>query len=87
MRVLKPGDLEQTRWSQECSCTGKGNGRPGCGALLLVEQGDLFKTTSQARDETTTYITFSCPECGTLTDIVGVPDYIQASLPTRHPVR
>lgn len=66
MKVIKPGS--QLSWSIEATCTGAGNGRPGCGALLLVEEGDLFRTESNALHETTTYITFRCP-CGRATDL------------------
>jgi hypothetical protein len=72
VKVLTPG-TGQRGWSKKCTCTGGGNGGGGCGASLLVEQGDLFQTTSNARDETTYYITFKCPECSVLTDIEGAP--------------
>jgi hypothetical protein len=49
-------------WSKKIECTGNGNGYFGCGAILLVEGSDLFKTTN-------TDITFKCPECGNLTDL------------------
>lgn len=68
MKVLEKG-RPQKGWATEKVCTGEGNGGVGCGAKLLVEQEDLFKTHSHVRDETTTYITFKCPECGVLTDI------------------
>jgi len=58
MKVIKPG-RPQRGWSKECKCSGKGNGGGGCGAVLLVEQGDLFQTQSNARDETTYYVTLS----------------------------
>jgi|SaaInlStandDraft_4_1057021.scaffolds.fasta_scaffold00302_17 hypothetical protein len=68
MKVLEAG-RKQKGWSHEFRCTGDGNDGGGCGALLLVEQGDLFTTASHARDETTTYKTFRCSECGVNTDI------------------
>jgi len=68
MKVLKKG-TGQKGWAKEFVCTGSGNGNGGCGAKLLVEIADIFKTESHARDETTIYLTFKCPECGTLTDI------------------
>jgi hypothetical protein len=67
MKVIKPGRT-QTGWSMRKKCTGGGNGEGGCGALLLVEQADVFRTESHARDETTRYATFECPCCGVLTD-------------------
>jgi len=75
MKVLKKG-RQQKGWATEVICSGQGNGGGGCGAVLLVEQGDLFHTASHARDETTVYTTFRCCECGVLTDIKvppGVP--------------
>lgn len=68
MKVLEKG-REQKGWSCEHRCTGRGNGGGGCEALLLVEQPDLFHTSSSARDEVTDYVTFECSECGVWTDL------------------
>lgn len=68
MKVLKKG-RKQKGWSKEYNCTGKGNGNGGCGAKLLVEQADLFITSSHCRDETDNFVTFKCMSCGVLTDI------------------
>jgi len=68
MKVLEKG-REQRGWAAEYHCTGKGNGDGGCNAKLLVEEGDLFLTESHARDETSRYLTFCCPDCKVLTDI------------------
>jgi hypothetical protein len=68
MKVIKPGS-GQKGWSSEATCTGAGNGNGGCGAVLLVEQPDLFCTSSSCRDETDYFTTFKCSECGVLTDI------------------
>jgi len=62
MKVLQKG-TGQKGWARKMRCTGRGNRGCGCGAILLVEFADLFKTFSSARDETTTYITFKCCEC------------------------
>jgi len=67
MKVLEPG-REQKGWAVQKRCTGDGNGGGGCGALLLVEQADIFLTESHARDETTRYVSFKCPACGVTTD-------------------
>lgn len=72
MKVIKKG-REQKGWAKEYECTGAGNGKGGCGAILLVEQPDLFQTSSSARDETDYYVTFKCSECGVLTDIQDYP--------------
>lgn len=82
MKVIEKGS-GQEGWSTRASCTGSGNGLGGCGAKLLVEQSDLYVTTSHARDETTTYATFRCCECGVETDIKGVPKNITGALPKR----
>lgn len=93
MKVLKHGK-QDGGWSKECHCTGAGNGNTGCGAKLLVELNDVFRTESHARDETTTYITFRCPECGTMTDLAdnetrrsGVPQGVwdKAKTGVHHP--
>lgn len=68
MKILKPG-RKQKGWAIECKCTGAGNDGGGCGALLLVEQKDLFLTESHARDETDTFVTFKCAACKVLTDL------------------
>jgi hypothetical protein len=81
MEVLEKGDGRKG-WTQDLKCTGKGNARPGCGALLRVLESDLFKTTSHARDETTTHVTFRCSECENLTDIKSLAHNIVAGLPT-----
>jgi len=72
MKVLKEG-REQSGWSTEATCTGAGNGDGGCGAVLLVEAGDVYETTSWARDEQTSYATFCCMACGVETDLTPKP--------------
>lgn len=68
MKVLKPG-RPQKGWAKEFTCTGAGNGGGGCGAVLLVEFGDLYKTFSSCMGESETHITFSCGACGVENDI------------------
>ena len=68
MKVVKEG-RPQEGWAEEYECTGEGNDGGGCGAVLLVEEGDLSCLYSHARDETTAYLTFSCCQCGVKTDI------------------
>lgn len=86
MKILKKG-RGQVGWTTKAKCTGAGNGNGGCGAHLLVEQGDLFKSYSHARDEMTIYVTFRCIECGVMTDLAdnegnraGVPGYVWNSV-------
>jgi len=51
-------------------CTGKGNGRVGCKALLRLDRADLryFEGTDYPfyRPDA---VMFRCPDCGTCTDI------------------
>lgn len=69
MKVLKKG-RPQKGWAKKSKCTGAGNGNGGCGAKLLIEEGDLFFTYSHHYDGSSeTYITFKCPECTIKTDI------------------
>ena len=72
MKVLKKG-RPQRGWAKEYECTGDGNGSGGCGAMLLVEQDDVFETASSCLSETDYYSTFKCPECGCWTDIPRPP--------------
>lgn len=72
MKVIKKG-RPQKGWAQECKCTGAGNGGGGCGAMLLVEIGDVFETQRNCMHETDYFTTFRCPECQVLTDISDVP--------------
>lgn len=82
MKVLEPGRA-QVGWSIVTSCTGQGNGGGGCTAKLLVEQPDLYITYTNARDETTSYVTFECAACGVETDLKDVPFAIQEKLPAK----
>lgn len=76
MKVLKPG-REQQGWSVESMCTGNGNGGGGCGALLLVEEDDIYITQSGHYDGSTdTYSTFRCAACRVETDIEDVPSHV-----------
>lgn len=76
MKVLEKG-RKQRGWATEAVCTGKGNGNGGCGARLLVEQGDLFWTSSSHYDGSTdSYVTFECLECGVQTDLDDVPSSV-----------
>ena len=73
MKVIKPGRPQQG-WAKEFECTGIGNQGGGCGAILLVEQDDLFSTASSSYDGSTErFVTFECPGCGVLTDILDTP--------------
>jgi hypothetical protein len=68
MKILKPG-REQKDWAKELTCTGYGNNGGGCGALLLVEEPDLYLTERHSFDESDYFVTFKCCGCGTETDL------------------
>ncbi len=72
MKLIKPGDGRKEPWQKELTCTGAGNGEHGCGAVLLVEQADLFKTgggQDRSGADMDVFITFECSECHALTDL------------------
>ena len=68
MKLIQKG-TSQKGWSKKLICTGKGNGKGGCQAKLLVEQPDVFTTYSRSYDGSMdTNYTFECSECGSWTD-------------------
>lgn len=69
MKILEKGKP----WQMEVICSGQGNNNHGCGAKLLIEKEDLYRTTSYCRDESTDYITFRCPVCNCETDVYDIP--------------
>lgn len=68
MKVIEKG-RPQIGWAKDYTCTGDGNNGGGCGAKLLVEFGDLFRTYHSSCGERETCLSFKCSECGVLTDI------------------
>lgn len=75
MKVLRPGRV-QKGWATEAKCTGGGNQGGGCGALLLVEETDVFVTVTGGNyggDTPESCATFKCPSCGVLTDLKNFP--------------
>jgi hypothetical protein len=77
VKIIKPGQREQKGWAKRFTCSGKGNGGGGCGAVLLVEEGDLYHTYSHHYDGSSeTYTTFRCPQCRVQTD-VQVPSSVR----------
>jgi hypothetical protein len=68
MKVIKKGRT-QKGWAKEFECTGAGHGGGGCGAILLVEEADIFQTSSVLWREEIKFNTFKCVECGVLTEI------------------
>lgn len=76
MKILE----KKEAWGLKCLCTGDGNGGGGCGSLLLVEENDIYMTSSSSYDGSTDYYyTFKCPVCNCQTDIkeCDVPRRIQ----------
>lgn len=68
MKVLKKGRPQKGR-AKEFVCSGSGYGGGGCGATLLVEEGDLKSLVAGCFDEFSTYYWFECPECGSKTEV------------------
>lgn len=76
MKIIKKG-RPQKSWAKQYMCTGNGNGNGGCGAVLLVEEGDLYHTSSSHYDGSTErYTTFRCPACRVQTDVADVPSSV-----------
>ena len=82
MKTVKNG-RKQAGWAEKFRCTGDGNGGGGCGAVLLVSQADLYKTSCQSYGDTSPeyFNTFCCPECGVETD-VEVPVDVYSKRPS-----
>jgi hypothetical protein len=73
MKVIKKG-RPQRGWAKQITCTGKGHGRGGCGAVLLIEESDLFYgerwIMGREHDD---WVYFVCSECGVSSDVNGYP--------------
>jgi len=87
MKIIKQG--EKKAWGIELVCTGAGNDRSGgtCGATLMVEENDIFRTSSGSYDGSSEYYyTFECPVCKSWTDIkdINLPSWIRDSANKRH---
>jgi hypothetical protein len=79
MKVIEKGDGRKG-WAKEFRCTGAGNGNGGCGALLLVEQNDLYITRHfDYGGGESVHVTFRCPLCYNETD-VEIPNNIKRKL-------
>ena len=65
MKVLKKG-TQSPDFSVEVTCKGNRISNSGCGALLLVEQADIYLAEygSGMDDYTEVLYVFTCPECG-----------------------
>lgn len=72
MRVLATGDNNPNIWKMEVSCTGEGweQLNTPCGALLEVNQADIFKRAhTDLSGDTEVYYGVICPICGCFTEI------------------
>ena len=71
MKIVEKKELkEKTKWNIGWKCTGNGNGGGGCMSKLLVNEDDIFITSSEHYwGEEDFYFTFVCPVCGEKTDI------------------
>ena len=83
MEVLRKGRPQRGN-SKKYTCTGAGNGRGGCGAVLLVSEYDMNRTVStDYGGGTDYYATFCCPECGVETDVSPWPSFdLKGTRPT-----
>ena len=79
MKVLQKGS-GQKGWAGTFACTGEGHEGGGCGAVLLVEEGDLTALASHDMlgDRYGECVRFRCAECGVATDLA--PPKIPKSL-------
>ncbi len=83
MKVIKKG-RERAGWSRELTCTGAGNGKGGCGAVLLVSEYDIYRTVIEDHSgDKEFFCTFFCPECGVETDVDVPPNRAKGKGPTR----
>ena len=69
MKIIKKG-RPQKGWAKQFECTGRGNGDGGCGAILLVEQADLYYVTRSCYDEAERVVSFQCCLCDVETDLL-----------------
>ena len=74
MKTIKKG-RKQKGWAKEVECTGIGHGSGGCGAILLIEEADIYETGSGG-EGSDFQRTFKCQECGVETDLLQVPDEV-----------
>lgn len=70
MKVLKKGRDYQA-WTKDLVCSGEGNGKVGCGALLKVTVDDLYNTYAKSNivGGRNLCITFCCPSCMVESDV------------------
>jgi hypothetical protein len=86
MKIKEKG-TRQTHWEKEFECTGIGNDHmhKSCGALLIIEEEDLFITSfTNYGGDRETFITFQCIQCGSHTDVAreDVPEPVRRSIPS-----
>lgn len=83
MKVIAKGD-GRIGWQEETVCSGAGNGKKGCGAVLEVTEDDLYQTSRHSYGDTHPdyFNTFECCECGNETDMPdsSVPSEVRNNL-------
>lgn len=78
MKLIKKG-RPQRGWAKQITCTGKGHGRGGCCAALLVEESDLFRIETPIWDDNAkcedlnVQVAFQCSECGVISNVNSYP--------------
>lgn len=82
MKIIKKGKKKiESIWAMTVACTGSGWGGKGCGAILSISEGDLFRTHSYHYDGShEIYTTFICPCCKEKTDAYDVPNSVNIFL-------
>ncbi len=66
MKVLEMGP----KWSYKMRCTGSGWAGSGCGALLEIEEDDVFESShTDIAGDTEYYFSICCPVCNQNTDV------------------
>ena len=91
MKLIKAG-RKQDGWACEQVCSGLGHGTGGCGAVLLVEEDDLFASIVKTQQGECHWMTFRCNQCGVHTDLfpphIVLPSFVtdkalKRKVPTR----
>jgi hypothetical protein len=75
MKVLMVGGTEARKnWKGYLSCDKKSDrDKPGCGAVLEVEEGDLYLMYWEDGSSQHYYVAVRCPECGKYIEAKHVP--------------
>lgn len=84
-KIIKKG--RDHIWIKELECTGKGITGTGCGAILEINESDLFKVYGGGYTENIPYAGIRCPACSCDTCLddmkIEVPSSIFKKIPDR----